>query len=583
MSKATDPDVLDSVAASISDGGLIRWEQVAEQVGDGDDTVLDQLRVLERIAKFHQDVHEKFSDAPDAAKGEPRTWAHFLVLGRLGRGSFGEVYRAHDTKLQCDIALKLMRHEGDSPANISRVLKEARLLARVRHANVVTVYGADHIDGRVGMWMELVRGTTLEDLLEAQGLFSAREATLIGLDLCRAVAAVHRAGLLHGDIKAHNVMREDGGRTVLMDFGAGNDLDNEVRRSSGSPDFAGTPLYLAPEVFAGAARTKLADVYSLGVLLFHLVTNRYPVEGDTRLAVTNAHRNGIRTHLRDLRPDLPEEFVNLIERSLDPDPGSRFQSAGAFEVALAKFIGATPENDGKEQNRFIPMALAAVIAGIVVGAPVYWMATRAGFPPPTSVVPAARQQPGAASSYSIDAGLYRVSASGESKLRPGDRVAPGDRLSMHIQVSQPAHVYVVNEDDKGESYLLFPLPNQDVSNPIPSGQSVRLPAGGNAPLYWTVTSAGGREHFLVFATPEPLPAFEKMFASLPHPQLNAPVLASPLSADAVGVLRGVGGLTASPRATGNKLAEQFTTPLPQTAETVNGLWVRQITLDNPAK
>jgi hypothetical protein len=93
------------------------------------------------------------------------------------------------------------------------------------------------------------------------------------------------------------------------------------------------------------------------------------------------------------------------------------------------------------------------------------------------------------------------------------------------------------------------------------------------------TSSGPAQ---IFATPEPLPAFDRMFASLAHPQLNAPVLASPLSADAVGVLRGVGGLTSAPRASDTgKLAEQFTMPLPQTAESANGLWVRQITLENP--
>ena len=200
MSNAPDSNVLDSVASSISDGGLIEWEQVAQQVAGDDDVVLEELRLLEKIAKFHQDAQENPSNettvVPDDERGsDPRTWAHFLILGRIGGGSFGDVYRAHDTKLQCDIALKLMRHDGDSHANVSRVLKEARLLARVRHANVVTVYGADQVEGRVGLWMELVRGTTLEDLLKRQGMFGAREASLIGLDLCRAVAAVHRAGL----------------------------------------------------------------------------------------------------------------------------------------------------------------------------------------------------------------------------------------------------------------------------------------------------------------------------------------------------------------------------------------------------
>ena len=126
--------------------------------------------MLEKIAQFHQEAlesnpsNETTVDPDDRRDSEPRTWAHFLILGRIGGGSFGDVYRAHDTKLQCDIALKLMRHD-DGPSNVSRVLKEARLLARVRHTNVVTVYGADQVEGRVGLWMELVRGTTLRPSL----------------------------------------------------------------------------------------------------------------------------------------------------------------------------------------------------------------------------------------------------------------------------------------------------------------------------------------------------------------------------------------------------------------------------------
>ena len=317
MPNGPDSNVLDSVASSIGDGALIEWEQVAQQVAGGDDAVLDELRLLEKIAKFHQDAQEKPSNQTTVVVGEerraddPRTWAHFLILGRIGGGSFGDVYRAHDTKLQCDIALKLMRHD-DGPSNAARVLKEARLLARVRHTNVVTVYGADRVDGRVGLWMELVRGNTLEDLLRRQGMFGAHDAATIGLDLCRAVAAVHRVGLLHGDINARNVMREEGGRTVLMDAGGGADLDRYPRR------------------------TKVADVHSLGVLLSRLVTDRRP---------------GSATQLGDLRPDLPDEFVTVIARSLDPDPTQRFQSADAFEAALAKFLGAPVENVAATRRR----------------------------------------------------------------------------------------------------------------------------------------------------------------------------------------------------------------------------------------
>ena len=210
---------------------------------------------------------------------------------------------------------------------------------------MATVYGADHIGGRVGLWMELVKGRTLAELLRTHGPFSAREAALIGLDLCRALAAVHGAGLLHGDIKAHNVMREEGGRTVLMDFGTGKELtlDRGGRNAGPVNDFAGTPLYLAPEVFEGQPRTKATDIYSLGVLLYHLVTDSYPVEGRTREDVQAAHRRQERHHLRDIRPDLPEEFVQAVQRALDPNPRHRYQGAGAFESALARLLGATPE------------------------------------------------------------------------------------------------------------------------------------------------------------------------------------------------------------------------------------------------
>src|SRR5258705_11895097 len=390
-----DPEVLSSVAAAISYGAQLEWDKLARDVTGEDDSILNELQVIERIAKFHQSAQESdaanIAAAADDGATDPRGWAHFLILGRIGRGSFGNVYRAHDKKLQCDIALKLMRLDGDSPANVSRVLKEARRLARVRHANVVTVYGADQVDGRVGLWMELVRCTTLEDLVQRQGTFGAREASVVGLDMCRAVAAVHRAGLLHGDIKAHNVMREEGGRNVLMDFGTGKDLGQDLLRAQAgrSDDFAGTPLYLAPEVFAGSTRTKVADVYSLGVLLFHLVTKRYPVEGETRAAVDEAHQRHTRAHLRDMRPDLPDEFVTIVERALDPDPRQRFQSAGAFEIALARFLGAPAENETIAPRRALTVALAAVVAGMVIGTPVYWLVTPGGVSSPSPVPPAA--------------------------------------------------------------------------------------------------------------------------------------------------------------------------------------------------
>ena len=117
--------------------------------------------------------------------------------------------------------------------------------------------------------MQLIRGANLYRLVVKQGPLSAREASVIGIDICQALAAVHGAGLIHRDVKAANVMREDGGRIVLMDLGMGS--EREATRS-GPNDFAGTPLYLAPEIFQGRQASVRTDVYGLGVLLYYLVT-----------------------------------------------------------------------------------------------------------------------------------------------------------------------------------------------------------------------------------------------------------------------------------------------------------------------
>src|SRR5207248_1895533 len=167
---------------------------------------------------------------------------------------------------------------------------EGRLLARIRHQNVITVHGVAVHEQRVGLWMELVRGETLEQLLAKQGPMSAREAALIGIDLCRALAAIHAAGLIHRDIKAQNVMREDGGRIVLMDLGTGRKMD--ASRRQGLTDLAGTPLYLAPELFEGAAASERTDLYSLGVLLYHLVTGTFPVKATVLDELIERHANG---------------------------------------------------------------------------------------------------------------------------------------------------------------------------------------------------------------------------------------------------------------------------------------------------
>src|SRR5499427_4488512 len=222
-------------------------------------------RLAESTASVDNDTDTSVPLAPAISR-----WGLLECRRKIAGGRFGTVHLAWDPALEREVALKVLQAAGRSHI----VIQEGRLLARVRHPNVVTVYGIDEYEGTVGLWMEWVEGLTLTQVLTARGLLGGHEAALIGVDVCRALAAVHKAGLLHRDIKAQNVMREAGGRVVLMDFGAG-EVRNEA--ASAEPRAIGTPLYLAPELFEGKPATIASDIYSLGVLLYHLMTGRYPV------------------------------------------------------------------------------------------------------------------------------------------------------------------------------------------------------------------------------------------------------------------------------------------------------------------
>jgi tRNA A-37 threonylcarbamoyl transferase component Bud32 len=345
-----DREPLKKLTESIADGQAVDWDELRALARDDDiRQLLEQLRIVAGVAEVHRSQIDETQ--PMAGGGRtavatgpaPQTlqrWGHLLLIRKIGEGAFGEVYEALDTWLDHRRALKLLKPEIASSASAPQILHEARKLVRVRHPNVVMVHGADKHDGRIGFWMDLIEGQTLEERVR-EGRLSAGEASYIGKELCRALAAVHQADLLHRDVKAQNVMRaSDGGRIILMDFGAG-----EFRSEASVGRRLGTPLYLAPEIITGRAATVQTDIYALGVLLFYLVTGQFPVTGTSLTDIVLAHARGTRRHLRDARPDLPDAFVNVVERAIDPDAARRFQSAGDFHAGLEERedVRSTPQ------------------------------------------------------------------------------------------------------------------------------------------------------------------------------------------------------------------------------------------------
>jgi eukaryotic-like serine/threonine-protein kinase len=386
--------VLVSLVEAIADGLPIDWSSTdAADLTPEDRRLVAELRVLERLHTLHRrQGASPGTGLPQAdittTTAEPRsTWGHLQIKGILGTGGFGVVFRAWDPRLASEVALKVLaRDTGIGEA----VIAEASLLARVRHPNIVSIYGADRHNGEVGLWMELIRGRTLSEIVRTQGTFGAREAALVALDLTRALATVHGAGLLHRDVKAQNVMREEGGRIVLMDFGAGVESAGASRLK-----IVGTPLYIAPEQLDRPESTPQSDIYSLGVLLYHIVTGSYPIAADSLSGAEVAHRLGQRKRLRDVRPDLPTEFVQIVERAMHPDVRERYRTAGELESALAHFVvrdevqtGSTRRGTKVDEPRWRRAVIAwlAAVAALVAAGIAAWLFlhSSSSIRPPTS-------------------------------------------------------------------------------------------------------------------------------------------------------------------------------------------------------
>lgn len=324
-----------ALAQAVADGDPIDWAGAESSADVAERAIVQQFRVLSSVNRA----------------GAPLVqWGPLQLVDTIGAGTFGTVYRAIDTRLDRKVALKLLDASDETLAAMA--VQEGRLLARVRHPNVVVVFGADVHDGRAGIWMEHIQGRSLKELIATNGQLGAHEAALVGRDLCRALAAVHGAGLVHGDIKAQNVLREQGGRIVLMDFGAAQTAHGATVA------LRGTPAYLAPELLDGESPNPLTDIYGLGVLIWHLVSGAFPVTGSSLQEFRDNHVAGRRTRLLDTRPDLPDPFVRALEAATAKDPAERPQTAAAFERMLADALGTSRA----WPRRTVVAALLAVVA-----------------------------------------------------------------------------------------------------------------------------------------------------------------------------------------------------------------------------
>jgi len=227
-----------------------------------DQQFTDNLKTLSALKAAFSDANKQVPNNNDSKI--PQRWGHLKINSQIGQGSFGTVYSAFDTVLQREVALKLRRiSRQDMSAN--NYILEARRLARVIHPNVLSIHGADIHDNRVGLWSDLVDGETLQTKLNRSDVFSTDEIIGIAEQLVNALNAIHEQDLVHGDVKAENVMLSKS-RLILMDFGAAQRM--------GRPATFGSPLSMAPEQIEGSAVSEATDIYSLGALLYSMCTKQ---------------------------------------------------------------------------------------------------------------------------------------------------------------------------------------------------------------------------------------------------------------------------------------------------------------------
>lgn len=264
-----------------------------------------------------------------------RTLAHYRISAAIGAGGMGEVYRATDTKLAREIALKVlppaMANDSD---RLARFQREARAVAALNHPNVVTVYSVEESDNVHFITMELLEGEPLDRLISANGLPPDRIIEIAGA-VAEALAAAHEKGIVHRDLKPANVMVTNEGRVKVLDFGLAKDVGGEsangaTMASAGYTQAGmvmGTPAYMSPEQVSGRPLDHRSDIFSFGVMLHEMATGRRPFEGNSSAELISSILRDSPPSVTDVSPELPSDIARVIRRCLEKEPRHRVQTA----------------------------------------------------------------------------------------------------------------------------------------------------------------------------------------------------------------------------------------------------------------
>lgn len=263
----------------------------------------------------------------------PETLSHYQILGKLGEGGMGEVYRARDTKLPREVAIKVLPPDLSSdPARRSRFEREAAVVAGLKHPNIVTIYSFEEDQGLQFITMELVEGQTLSELIPENGL-PLETVLRIADSLSEALASAHAQGITHRDLKPANIMLDNDGRVKILDFGLAkltatdDDYQSVTReRQTEEGQVLGTVAYMSPEQAQGKPVDHRSDVFSLGIVLYQMATGKHPFEGPTNVSTLSAILQDSPPSIVELKDSLPASLGDIVDRCLAKSPDARYQT-----------------------------------------------------------------------------------------------------------------------------------------------------------------------------------------------------------------------------------------------------------------
>ena len=314
---------------------------------------------------------------PEAAPLPTLLAGRYRIVSPLGSGGMADVYLAEDERLGRPVAVKVLKARlAADDEFLERFRIEAQAAASLSHPGIVAVYDRGSADGATYIAMEYVCGESLKQRLRRDGALPPDEAVSVALAVLSALAAAHGRAIVHRDVTSYNVMLEEGGRVVVTDFGIARMGDSALTRTGA---MMGTSSYLSPEQAQGRQADERSDLYSLGVVLYEMLTGRVPFRGETDVAVAMQHVSSAPPNPRTLSPGVPEALAGVVMRALSKDPADRYQSADEFAAALrrARRPARPADGDGVSAAGAFAVPGGAVAAG-AAGAGM--LATGAGVP-----------------------------------------------------------------------------------------------------------------------------------------------------------------------------------------------------------